>query len=254
MNKAFCKKRVFLSFLLTGCLILFNLSCGLDTFYVIDAPHQVLHQPVYSYSKANGSDAYFEFWTVDKDYDSIKFLGTDVYYKIYKSSNQLVTETDYLTTIATNEDTMATSADKLITSYKYQKLFAVEAQGKKALFESVRSNQRIKIRLNDYTDEYLAEITVDGMPLYSSSSRVIPLRYLKESNTTSTRAYSFNFTDANEIPKDSTTEFDVNFSGSGTTDDCWYVAMFAVAVGLDYTYANVYSNILYLGSVPIFTD
>ena len=82
MNKAFCKKRVFLSFLLTGCLILFNLSCGLDTFYVIDAPHHNEHIPEWD-NPDIATDSYFEFWTVDKDYDSVKFLGTDVYYKIY---------------------------------------------------------------------------------------------------------------------------------------------------------------------------
>ena len=49
MNKTFCKKNHIFSLILAGCLILFNLSsCGLDTFYVIDAPSNVIHQPQYS--------------------------------------------------------------------------------------------------------------------------------------------------------------------------------------------------------------
>ena len=241
MNKAFCKKRVFLSFLLTGCLILFNLSCGLDTFYVIDAPHHTEHIPEWD-NPDIATDSYFEFWTVDKDYDSVKFLGTDVYYKIYKSSSTMETQVNDLVKLATDSDTN-TSAEKMIRTYLYQSLRGQNHENENVLLPTTGSNQRVKIRLSDYT-LYEAEIKVDNQNIYGSSSRVIPVRKLENNPT-----FQFNSSNTDSIPKSS--DADVNSNGSATSDTQWYVAMFAVAVGLDYTYAQVFSNVLYLGAVTI---
>ena len=241
MNKAFCKKRVFLSFLLTGCLILFNLSCGLDTFYVIDAPHHNEHIPEWD-NPDIATDSYFEFWTVDKDYDSVKFLGTDVYYKIYKSSSTMETQVNDLVKLATDSDTN-TSAERMIRTYLYQSLRGQNHENENVLLPTTGSNQRVEIRLSDYT-LYEAEISVDGAHIYGSSSRVIPVRNLENKPT-----FQFKSSNSDSIPKSS--DADVNSNGSSTSDTEWYVAMFAVAVGLDYTYAQVFSNVLYLGSVTI---
>ena len=241
MNKAFCKKRVFFSFLLTGCLILFNLSCGLDTFYVIDAPHQTVHIPEWN-NPDIATDSYFEFYTVDKDYDSVKFLGTDVYYKIYKSSSTLESQVNDLVKLATESDTN-TSADKMIRTYLYKPLRGKGHENVNVLLPTTGSNQRVKIRLNNYTI-YDAGIDVDGSHIYGSSSAVIPVRNLENNPT-----FQFKSSDSDSIPKSG--DADVNSNGSSSSDSDWYIAMFAVAVGLDYTYTQVFSNVLYLGAVTI---
>ena len=239
MNKAFCRKRIIFSLLFAGCLILFNLSCGLDTFYVVDGPTNTLHQP--DLDNIDYSSYYFDFYTVDKEYDSIKFHGNDVYYKIYKSSSRLKTEAEDLQALSRRDDSNNSAADKLIQQYKFQPLRAAGYDDKAVLIPATGSNQRVNIRLSDYQGLYLAQITVDGENIYDSPSRVIPVRNLPDRPT-------FNLTAANTPKSD---DADVNTSGTASSDGEWYVSMFAVAVGQDATYSPVYSNILYLGSVRL---
>ena len=134
MNKAFCRKRTIFSLLLTGCLILFNLSCGLDTFYVIDGPTNVIHKP--DCSSIDYSENYFDFFTADKEYDNIRFLGTEVYYKIYKSSTRLNTEADDMILIANKSDNTTAAAERMIQSYKFQALRGAGHKGDNILIPS----------------------------------------------------------------------------------------------------------------------
>ena len=240
MNKAFCRTRVIISSLLTGCLILFNLSCGLDTFYVIDSPSNTVHQP--DCSSIDYSENYFEFYTVDRDYDAIKFLGTDVYYKIYKTSSVLESQVNDLIAASNRENSSSEAASKLIQSYNYQPLRGAGYDGVSVLLPTTGSNERVYIRLSDYSDLYQAQITINGDNIYDSPNRVIPVRNLPSKP-------SFNFGSISADLRPNSSDADVNSSGSGT--DFWYVSMFAVAIGQDYTYSPIYSNILYLGSVRI---
>ncbi len=234
MNKAFCRKRCISSFILAGCLILFNLSCGLDTFYVIDSPTNVIHQP--TCDSRDYIDNYFDFYTADKVYDSLKFLGTDVYYKIYKNSTRLKSEADDLINISNRSDSTSAAAERMIQNYRYQPLRAAGREGQNVLFPTSGNNQRINMRLSSYTI-YPAQITIDG-----GSSIGIPVRNLPGRP-------SFNFSGAaGTIPGND--DVDVNSSGT-SNDNEWFVAMFAVAIGQDENYSPIYSNILYLGSVQI---
>lgn len=236
MNKAFCRKRTIFSLLLTGCLILFNLSCGLDTFYIIESPTNVIHKP--DCSSIDYSDNYFDFYTVDKEYDTVKFLGTDVYYKIYKSSARLNSEADDLITIANKSDSASAAAERMIQSYKFQPLRASGHAADSVLIPTVESNQRVVIRLNTYT-LYPAQITIDG-----GDNIGIPVR-----NLPTKPGFNFKSNVSDTIPKSE--DVDVNTSGTSTENNIWFVSMFAVAIGQDATYSPVYSNVLYLGSVRI---
>ena len=147
-----------------------------------------------------------------------------------------------LVKLATDSDTN-TSADKMIRTYLYQPLRGKGHENVNVLLPTTGSNQRVKIRLNDYTI-YNAFIEVDNSPIYGSSSAVIPVRNLEKYPT-----FQFKSSDSDSIPKN--TDADVNSNGSSTSDSDWYISMFAVAVGLDYTYAQIFSNVLYLGAVKI---
>ena len=248
MNKVFCKKGVLFSLILTGYLILFNTSCGLDTFYVIDGPTNTIHKP--DCNSIDYSDSYFEFYTVDKEYDTIKFLGTDVYYKIYKSPDRLRSEYEDLIAISNRDDTASAAAEKMIQTYRFQPLRAAGYEGKDVLFPTVQSNQKIYIRLSNYTVSYPAKITVDNDNIYNAANTVIPVRNL------ATRP-SFNFqelrtSNSSLLPKSD--DVDVNTTGSNSSDTNWYVSLFAVAIGQDSSYSAIYSNILHLGSVRIPTE
>ena len=236
MNKAFCRIRTIFSLILTGCLILFNLSCGLDTFYVIDGPTNVIHKP--DCTSIDYSDSYFDFFTADKSYDNLKFLGTEVYYKIYKSSSRLNSEANDLISIANKSDSASSAAERMIQSYKFQPLRAAGHEGDSVLVATTGENQRVNIRLSTYT-LYPAQITIDG-----SDSIGIPVRNLP-------KRVGFNFKTAVPDTIPVSDDVDVNTSGSSSSDSKWYVSLFAVAIGQDYTYSPIYSNILYLGSVAI---
>ena len=240
MNKAFCRKRVLFSFVLTGCLIFFNLSCGLDTFYVIEGPRNAIHTP--DCSSIDYTESYFEFDTIDKDYDSIKFLGTDVYYKIYQSSSTLQNQVNELISVANREESTSVAALRMIESYKYQPLRGSGHDNVNVLIPTDGTNDRVTIRLSNYQDLYPAQITVNGENIYGSDSRVVPVR-----NLPSKPSFSFASLNADLRPKSD----DADVSSSSNSPDLWYVSMFAIAIGQDETYSPVYSNILYLGSVQI---
>lgn len=237
MNKVFCKKGLFFSLIFTGYLILFNTSCGLDTFYVINGPKTVRHSPVHSSS--DYAENYFEFY-IGEPNSGIRFLGTDVYYKIYKSSSILETQVNDLITIA-NKDESDAAATKMIESYKYQPLRARGYEGDDTLISpDTTGNTLVTIRLSDYTDQYLAQITIGNSP------RGIPVR-LRNTNL------SFTFTNLTPDQQPKSGDNDVNESGT-SSENVWYVSMFALALGQDAKYSPLYSNILYLGSVKIPTE
>lgn len=231
MNKVFCRKRLFFSFLLTGYLILFNTSCGLDTFYELKEPRTVIHQP--DCTSIDYSESYFEFYSADKPDPGIPvtFLGTEVYYKIYKSSSQLKSDVESIQAIA-NKDNSSAAALSIINK-KYGRLRAAGHTGDKALITD--SDKKVHIRLSDY-QLYHAQIVIDD-----TNDIGKPVRDLDK-----TKYFNFKSSDPDSIPNGD----DTNKTGSSSDDD-WYVAMFAVAVGNDVSYSPIYSNVLYLGSVRI---
>ncbi len=241
MNKTFCKKNQIFSLILAGCLILFNTSCGLDTFYVIDPP-KVTHEP--SYDTQTQDELYFKFSTVESDYEGITFLGTEVYYKIYNSTSRLNTETSSIYSAANNESSSNQSANLLIDKYGYQTLRNSEEPGANILIPYVNnhpSSKEVEIRLSDFP-EYPAKYSVDG------SQHGIPVRSISKKT-------SFNFkelTGTDDLPK-STEPIDADYAYTSTTEEinAYYVALFAIAVARDSTYTPAYSTAVYLGSVKI---
>lgn len=255
MNKACRLRNHLFSLIFFACLILFNLlfvsGCGLDTYYVINPPDTVIHEPIYS-SIDTGSQ-YFEFYTKEATYNGIRFLGTDVYYKIYGSSSQMETEYRNIITTANNAETAVNAPSRLIDTYKYKTLETSASFGSQVFIPATGSDRLVKIRLSDSdaTDNptYAAEVLVDGALPGGASSTVIPYRNI---TTVGGAAPTFSFarlagSSPDLLPKND--DADVNYNSANGND--FYVCMFAIAVAQDMTYAQLYSNVLYLGSVKI---
>ena len=242
MNKTFCKKSKLINFLLAGCLILFNIvfaGCGLDTFYEIKEPKTPYSQP--SYDTRTQDQQYFQLVTVEEGQpDTITFLGTEVYYKIY---NKPSTEYSSIMSAASSDSTSNQSASRLIETYKFQPLRSSNDKGANILIPDTGTNRTIKIKLSDYP-EYPAEYTVDKTTLG------VPVRSIPNNPT-------FNFKEligTSDLPKyTSETDKDEDYGYTSTTEEIkeYYVYMFAVSVGRDITYTQVYSPAVYLGSVTI---
>lgn len=239
MKKAFNIYKKTLLFILVVCFFLFNISCGLDTFYVIEAPYQLLNNPEYSSSEY--SERYFKFVTnetasVDEGFT---VTGTEVYYKIYASSSKMINDVNALISISNDDERSSSAPDKLKDTYKYKTL-RIE-NNSNTLVPFTNHNQTVEIRLTDYQNisNYSSRVEIDSV------IKGIPVRNLGGKN------YTFNFGrngENDKIPLKDDEDFDeTNSSGDGK----YYVALFATSFGHDNTFTNYYSNILYLGSITI---
>ena len=244
--------------LFTGYLILFNISCGLDTFYVLNGSIYTNHTPLWN-DPDIATGAYFDF-TITEERDPgepTRFIGFDVYYKIYKSSSILQSQVEDLISISDRSDSNNDAANKLIESYKYQPLRGAGFYDMNVLFpselnsvqENTKKSTRVNIRLSDYRNTYFSQIKIktddmaDFQNLYGNSSRVIPIRKHPNNLTFNFDALAPQFQPLNG-------DEDVNSNGT-STESCWYVSMFALGKGMDESYSPIYSNIVYLGSVKI---
>ncbi len=247
MKKActYLKKIRFSGFM--ACLILFNLSCGLDTYIVMDDPVVTVQVPEYTNIQFN--ESYFEFWTKEREYTDLMFKGTDVYYKIYSNYSTMLTERANLESLASDDDTAAKAPGKLMDSvssggYEFKPLKASNCNDS-PIIAAKGEDQLVRIRLTDYQniDDYASKITVDGKYLNNSEVPTRPLRNLEQ--------LSFNFgrTGTQDLKPTSEDE-DVKYS-TESEEGKWYISMFAVAVGMDVSYTYHYSNIVYLGAVTI---
>lgn len=258
MKKAHLKtkllNRINLVFIL--CFLIFNSTgCGLDTYIVMPEPViSITKAP--DYQNIDKVENYFEFVTNEKDAGfplDFKFLGTDVYYKIYSNANTMKTEINMLVSLASSSTTKAKSAEKLInpsssSGYGYKSLKSTNYNNSPlVLASSTNENQRVYIRLTDYqnSEEYSAKILVNGAYIKNSALKTVPIR-----NSSDDLTFNFGRTGPKDKVPLATGEDDVKYT-TETEAGMWYVAMFAVGVGRDTTYTTYYSNIEYLGSVTI---
>ena len=246
MNKSSCRKSHFILLLLTGWLVFFNAGCGLDTFYVIESPDVIGDIPTFDNIEEDSKE--FKFLTEEHEYEGIKFLGTEVYYKIYASPGKLSTEVSKIRAIAESADSTNQSADLMIT-YKYQPLRSSENIDASVLVSGLsdKSNKRVYIRLADNKGIYESGIYINdvfvGKPVRSISGNP-----------------SFNFSELYKTAPDLLPKggeqgdadySETKVSGDDENDPNYYVSMFAVAVASLNTSEKIFSNVLYLGSVAI---
>ncbi len=249
MNKAYIKKENIIMTLFIVCFIFFNSACGLDTYYVIDPPGLVVNEP--EYQSLDPSSQYFEFYTNEKDYEGLKFLGTEIYYRIYRNADRLKSDCNTIIAAANNTE-KSSNTPTMLDSYKFKTL---EAYGynETVLVPSAGISRLVHVRLSDY-DPYFAQMLVAGSYFYGAAAKVIPIRnYASIKDPLSTSIYSFSFKQIDSSLRPKSGDEDVDYSGSGS-DSVWYVAMFAVSVAQEATYARDRSNVLYLGSVTINVD
>ena len=244
MNKAFYRNKVFFSSILIGCLILFNLSCGLDTIYIIEPPKNIVNTP--SYNSTDDSFDYFAFYTneTENGNSEIIFLGTDVYYKIYRNTSKLDSECSNILSLVSKDDN--SSANSMQNTYNFQPL-RVKNRNDDILIPRNTKDQRVFIRLSDLnlqddsddTDKSNVIVTLNDNNIFSEE----PIRNLPYIST-----FNFKAGENDNTPKDG--DVDTSYTGQGI-DSEWYVAMFAVSVGRDASYVKLFSNVAYLGSVKI---
>ena len=219
------KIMVFATCILVLCLVFFNLSCGLDIIEYYEPPYVTINPP--EPENIDSNQKYISFSTNDSENTSISFKGTNVFYKIYNNREDARNDRDRLKSISQN-DYSGTSAETLITNYKYAML-----NNSNILCPKRESGSDYDVRI-DFTDSNKFALIING-------DEQKPLRAVEN--------YEFNF-DSSYWTYDNERDFDVKYNSSSATD-VWYVQFFAASIGLSSTLNEQYSNIVYLGCISL---
>lgn len=222
-------------------LLLFYSACGLDTFYYLNPPISMTFIDEAASLSNDPTKQFVSFKTaVNADSEDV-FQGTSVYYKIFNSTSQLLSNK---TTIENIDSEYSNQGIERLISWGYQPLTTDRVTT--ANLVPAGDVKVVSIRLYNQTPdgagnyEYPAEITVDGQSIG------IPVRSVED------KTFSFNSTaEPNSIyslPVEG--QEDVNFS-AGVGTNTWYVALYAVSTGMSPSLTPVYSQAVYLGSLAI---
>ena len=208
--------------LFTCILFLLLFSCGLDVYYFVEPPFDSI--------PPDQTFQVFSFTTADSDNtnpgvvgQTINFLGTDVYYKIYTNEDVLLEQKKIID--SANAEYTENGINKL-NSLGFQRLTSNPYSD--PLIKKSTSNQNVKIRLFD-TAVYKSKVEVSGV------DKGIPLRY---------DGSSFNI-QSGEILEG----LDIN--GNPTSDPNYYVLMYAVSVSTVNLSQRIYSSLCPLGYLQL---
>ena len=212
--------------LFTCILFLLLFSCGLEVYYFVEPPFNsvVISNP------PDETFQVFSFTTADSRNtdpsvvgNSVVFLGTDVYYKIYTDLSVLESQKSTINTA--NLEYTENGINKL-NSLGFQKITSNPYSD--PLIRKSSSNQTVKIRLFD-TSVYKSNIDISGVDVGK------PLRY---------DGSSFNIR-SGEILEG----LDIN--GNPNSDSNYYVLMYAVSVSTVNLSQRIYSSLCPLGYLQL---
>ena len=256
------KNKISFLIFIMNCFILFNFSCGLESFYYLDPPKTDGH-----INDASSSDAvlrYFSFLTTETGENSqyinssfdFSFQGTEVYYKIYNDYDTMLSVESYIDNLNLDDD-VSNVAEILIDSKGYVPL-ATSMGNVSPLIPAVGTNRYVYIRLNDLdSDAYRSVICVSNEALsnYDESKIISPGPFFPRRSINMKYGFNFNSEDEdyNPLPKEGDEDVTWTSVSSGESDEegLWYVDMYAVSKGRDSSYTTSYSKVLFLGSVVI---
>lgn len=257
IKKTVVNRNTLFVFLGLCCLFLFA-GCGLDEFYELDPPRVVNNSPQYDTEYAN---RYFKFTTNEtgsnnKEYmkgsSSFKFLGTAVYYKIYKNYSSMTSDINSISTLS-NSTNYSNAVSRIRESLGYQELGTSETSSISPLIEATGDNKVVYIRLTNYQEskDYSARIEIKTGDESTVLKSYVPRRIGNEHSFDFGRAEDDKDKKRDVIPEEDDSDLVKNQSFSDVDKKTYYVNMYAIAVGRDTTYSYYYSNVLHLGSVPI---
>lgn len=216
-------------------------SCGMETFYYLDPPVSRDFIDEAASPSLDPAKQFVSFVTAPNTGSQDVFQGTAVYYRIFNSPDQLLSNKASIESI--NAEYSSQGMERLV-SWGYQPLSASGLAT--ANLVSAGGAKRVSIRLyNEDPDPsgryaYPAEVLVDGR------SVGVPLRSVEG------KTFSFDADaepdSADSVPAEG--QADVSFAaGFGTS--IWYVALYAVSAGTSPSLTPVYSQVVYLGSLAI---
>lgn len=233
-------KKIWMIFSWFFLLLIFS-ACGLDTFYYLNPPISMTFIDEATSLSNDPTKQFVSFKTASNADSEDVFQGTSVYYKIFNSTSQLLSNK---TSIENIDSEYTNQGIERLISWGYQPLTTDKVTT--ANLVPAGDVKVVSIRLYNQTQdstgnyENPAEITVDGQNIG------VPVRSVED------KTFSFNLTaESNSIyslPVEG--QEDVSFS-AGVGTDTWYVALYAVSTGMSPSLTPVYSQAVYLGSLSV---
>lgn len=235
---------VTLILIFSSCVI----SCGLDTFYVLDPPTSGN-----SFPNINTEPLHkvFSFRTNERQSSSLpsdfKFLGTEVYYMIYTDEN--VMQSVYNSIESKNTSSSYDAAFRELESKGYVALQMVNKTDDTPLISKAGIDRTIEIRLTDYnsisdpnpSEIFSPYIKIDNVKIG------IPCRIDRKNFFDFGRSEQ---TTDNPLPDIGDSDF-YKQNGTFSKTNTYYVDMYAVTKGMDLQYIKYNSRLLYLGAISI---
>ena len=218
MKKAYTikLKHLFKVVLMCICLFLFNSGCGLDVYYVVNPPSYNIHTPYYD---SEFSNCYFEFRTNENNNNTEvkKFLGTAIYYKIYKSKSKMDSEVGSITSLINSTDNKANAAPRLTSTFNFKTLKAENLSGGVLIEHNDSSDQNVFIRLTDY-------IGSDGqvVPGYEAVVKIGDTSYgkpLRDEDNLNFNFASYRTDEKSAVPQEGDSDVQENPPSTESEDD-----------------------------------
>ncbi|MCQ2611429.1 MAG: hypothetical protein MJ169_06735 [Treponema sp.] len=215
-------------------------------FYTVNPPLSIIENIPYS-DTTDRTKQYISFRTdVTPDTGDFKFLGTEIYYKIYSDEATLKSHISSIEAVNTSSNYGGATARLLGLDYRPLECSPdISTPLIKASVYPAAAD--IKIRLTSYmkdNPEFMPYIMVNNVKIGEPR---------REGNK---NAFDFGREPEkrNElfaIP--GTVGSEKDFTGSSTSR-MYYINLYAFCVGRDATYTNYYSQVLHLGTIPVDMD
>lgn len=239
------KNKFFFS-LLFACLFIFNTSCGLDVIEYYEPPKNILNLIPISYNPdlIDTFGFYYQFNANNlENILSPTFIGTEMHYRIYKDFDKAKSDVDEITKIPAGETILSNKSFEIMKNKKYQLLKKADLSGN--LINDCLIPKSGTDSIIEFNPGYNSEKSI----LKISGIEYLPLREYGESSIQlgfNPRLYgnNRNFYNDNDI--------DVDTSGVTTKENTYFLVMFAVSKGQNYTFNEQYSSVMFLGILPIY--
>lgn len=237
-------------------------SCGLEEVYYLQSPYE--NESVVTLANNQEIGWFCSFRTNETGNSSLpSFLGTDVYYKIYNSANQLETDKNNIISYATSPTNPVESANYMIYKLNYQKLrksygnetFIAKTGTNRNVYFRIKTTKGMETQIGEKLWQFRACIYIDDSYSVNGSEYIYPMRVGGDK--------SFDFFDDDDDDNDkvrdvlpyylteSDKDDDYTYSTSGFNNDIYYVQFFAVSVGMNEELAEFWSPAVNIGSIAV---
>ena len=243
-----------------AALFILFVACGIEVYIYLESVTTYINKPG---SAADEALNYVAFVTSDvENYDSAEdyFKGFEIYYRIYNNLTTLNSDVTAIESYSEDDDTQALAYSYLISTKSYSRLTGSSRLTDYPLIPAPSSqpsdNRAVYIRMYDtVSGDYTAGIKVYALasPQSASEDNGTPTNYGSARRTISSvsrnqNKYTF------QIDYITSSDSDVYWSTSSTSEGTLYVQFFVMAYGYDESFSNIYSVPYNLGYITLTED